>query len=758
VSAMLPRTGGRMRDVLATFAVAAASFAALFAVFWFFPWITYFLEFKALPLQMESRRPWRPSGNVVIAAIDDRSLKELVTEKWSEGGVWAALEKSLQEYKVSVVGFAMVVPSDLGMHDPILRNLMPRDSATANVDPAEVERNQQAFAEAIADQGSTYLGCALLKDDLEVPLDVSQSDAFVAPDFSALWLHGLPQRKQFSDIPGGPAAPVSYPLSVPGDPSYEHRRYLGPSPILSKAAKGTAYLDYLQNGAATAPVIPMALRVGDELCAPFSIAIVSRYLHGAPLRLTLRPFEISVGDKHLPSDPATQGILAVNFADPADSPPRYSVIDILHKNVPAEALANKIVLVGFTTSAATAIPTYVGSRYLVEVQATFIENILTGEFLRWPRMFKFWSLLIAIWSTVVIAQVLLSTSLSVRRLLVSSFLIVVVCCASYYAVALYYLRTYRIYINWVIPLSGFVVAYSATVVRAAIKKTRERRRLRGAFEHYLDKSIIDTVLNDPAGLEVGGESRHMSVLFADIVEFTGRVERTEPRALVDLLNVYMTAMTEVVLKSGGVVDKLIGDSVMAFWGAPARIANPARSAVECGLQMIAELRRLHAEDKRFQDLEMGVGVATGEVIVGNFGGQRRFDYSVLGDTVNLAARLETLTRQLKVHFLINGETYNEAGAGFVVRNLGLVRVKGKVQPAELYEVVGREGEVADPSFYSRFSEAVKMIRDGHADHAVDVMRELAATKPDPAIQLYLRKLETDGEHHHGDLVLEFDTK
>jgi adenylate cyclase len=197
---------------------------------------------------------------------------------------------------------------------------------------------------------------------------------------------------------------------------------------------------------------------------------------------------------------------------------------------------------------------------------------------------------------------------------------------------------------------------------------------------------------------------------------------------------------------------------MAFWGAPARITNPARAAVECGLEMIAALRRLHAADSRFQDLEMGVGVATGEVIVGNFGGQRRFDYSVLGDNVNLAARLETLTRQLKVRFLVNRDTYAEAGAGFVARNLGLIRVKGKAQPTEVYEIVGREGETADPTFYLRFSEAVGMMRDGRTDHAAEIMRELAGARTDPAAELYLRKLETSQEPQHGGLVLEFNTK
>ena len=152
-------------------------------------------------------------------------------------------------------------------------------------------------------------------------------------------------------------------------------------------------------------------------------------------------------------------------------------------------------------------------------------------------------------------------------------------------------------------------------------------------------------------------------LFADNMGFTSRAEGSEPEPLVALLNVYMTAMTNVIFDTGGVVNKLMGDGIMVFWGAPLPAENPARDAINCAIGMMSELKKLAGRDSRFSDIHIGIGIATGDVIVGNFGGEKKFDYSVICDTVNLASRLEGLTRQFKISVLVNQQTYVEAGGG-----------------------------------------------------------------------------------------------
>ena len=164
----------------------------------------------------------------------------------------------------------------------------------------------------------------------------------------------------------------------------------------------------------------------------------------------------------------------------------------------------------------------------------------------------------------------------------------------------------------------------------------------------------------------------------------------------------MTSMIDVIFKTGGVVDKLMGDGIMAFWGAPNDIENPSRAAIDCALKMLDNLRELQKNDPRFADLDIGIGISTGDVVVGNLGGEKRFDYSVIGDTVNFASRLEGLTRHFKVHLLVSRETYTEAGGGYIGRELGLVKVKGKQLFVPIVHVAGRENDSVDPAFYRPF--------------------------------------------------------
>jgi len=244
------------------------------------------------------------------------------------------------------------------------------------------------------------------------------------------------------------------------------------------------------------------------------------------------------------------------------------------------------------------------------------------------------------------------------------------------------------------------------------------------------------------------------------VSFTSRAEKTEPEALVALLYTYMTAMTDLILKSRGVVDKLMGDGIMAFWGAPNEIENPSRAAIDCALQMLTKLYELQKNDPRFADLDIGIGISTGDVIVGNFGGENRFDYSVIGDTVNFASRLEGLTRHFKVHLLVSLQTFSEAGPGYIARELGLVKVKGKELLVPIVDVAGRENDSVDPAFYRRFDSALRMIRTGAAPTAVDELRKLGEERPtDTPVRIYLDKLaSSDPNHPPAEMVFEFESK
>jgi adenylate cyclase len=205
------------------------------------------------------------------------------------------------------------------------------------------------------------------------------------------------------------------------------------------------------------------------------------------------------------------------------------------------------------------------------------------------------------------------------------------------------------------------------------------------------------------------------------------------------------------------VDKLMGDGIMAFWGAPVHVQNPARDAVDCALRMLEELNALRQRDDRFKDVNIGIGICTGEAVVGNFGGEGRFDYSVIGDTVNLASRLEGLTRQFKVHLLVNRQTFEDAGAGYIAREIGMVRVKGKQQLVPVVEIAGHEGDSVDPAYYRRFAEALERLHRG--DSPASDLRALLAERPgDQVTAMCLERLESADDSAMREMVFEFDTK
>ncbi len=238
------------------------------------------------------------------------------------------------------------------------------------------------------------------------------------------------------------------------------------------------------------------------------------------------------------------------------------------------------------------------------------------------------------------------------------------------------------------PTVVMVLAYAAVTLERKISAEREKKQLKQAFSQYVSKSVVDSILADPGKLKLGGERKRMSVLFSDICGFTSISEGLSPEKLVELLNRYLNRMTEIVFEERGVLDKYIGDAVMAFWNAPLEQPHHAECAVRTALKMQSVLDQMNI-NKDFGDVEIriGVGINTGDMVVGNVGGDMRFDYTVIGDNVNLGSRLEALTRQYKVGVILTESTKEELNSNILCRKLDKVAVKGKKEPVVIYEAI-----------------------------------------------------------------------
>jgi adenylate cyclase len=460
---------------------------------------------------------------------------------------------------------------------------------------------------------------------------------------------------------------------------------------------------------------------------------------------------VSIAGNPIPVDEV--GRMVVHYRGPSGTIPWYSIADIVDHRVPADALKDRIVLVGLTAEGlGDRFVTPVGADFPgVEIQANAADTVLLGDFLSHNR---------TLWDAEQWAGVLIGIAISLVGAYLAALagaVVAVVLGAGYILYAIHLLNADGEILGLAFPLLVLILTYLVVTTWRYFAEGAEKRHLRHAFEHYLDPDVIASVVDNASGLKLGGERRHLSIMFSDIIGFTSRAERTDPEPLVALLNTYMTVMTHLVLQSGGVVDKLMGDGIMAFWGAPLASANPARDAVSCALRMTQELEALAKRDERFADLRMGIGICTGDAIVGNFGGEQRFDYSVIGDNVNLASRLEGLTRQFKVGILANGPTLEEAGEGFITREIGLVKVKGKDVLVPVIEIVAVEGDGVDPGYYRRFAEAIAMLRRG--DSPESELRGLLRDRPDDqVIAMCLERLDSSEGSRPSEMVFEFDTK
>lgn len=217
---------------------------------------------------------------------------------------------------------------------------------------------------------------------------------------------------------------------------------------------------------------------------------------------------------------------------------------------------------------------------------------------------------------------------------------------------------------------------------------KERRAVRNTFSKYVSPHILNQLLEHPEKVVLGGEERGVTVLFSDIRGFTSISEKTTPTELVRILNKYFSTVTKKIIENGGVLDKYIGDAIMAFWGAPLPDEKQADKAVKAAKEMIGELKNLNKELLATGDpeIKIGVGIYTGPAVVGNVGSEHRFDYTVIGDTVNAASRLEGLTKEYQVPIIIGETTKNKLTENFSLKPLGKASVKGKSQTISIYAV------------------------------------------------------------------------
>lgn len=436
------------------------------------------------------------------------------------------------------------------------------------------------------------------------------------------------------------------------------------------------------------------------------------------------------------------GNLFINWAGPFKTFRYISFYDVLkakERNLPPEIFQNKIVLLGTSLAGLYDLRNVPFERAFpgVEIHANILYTLINQNFI--TRMNEKSTFLLLILIGLILGVILIRTRplFSIIFIVVLGFVYVIT------VTIIFFEQSY--WIEIIAPLLTIVLSFSLIYVYRYITEEKDKRFIRSTFSHFVTKSVVDELLANPEKIKLGGEKKECTVLFSDVAGFTTISEQLEPEELVHLLNEYLTEMTNIVFKYEGMLDKYEGDAIMAVFGAPVERGNHAYQACATALEMqqrLVAMREVWRKQNR-PELRMRVGINTGPMVVGNMGSESRFDYTVMGDAVNLGARLEPANKIYGTNIMIGDGTVKKAGDLIIARPLDLLRVKGKTEPVWVYELLGlSEKGVSDDMMriIELFKKGLSHYLKRDWDSAINYFMQVLAIKEDdgPA-QRYLER-------------------
>jgi adenylate cyclase len=393
-----------------------------------------------------------------------------------------------------------------------------------------------------------------------------------------------------------------------------------------------------------------------------------------------------------------------------------------------QVFRNKIVFVGFTAPGLFDLkPTPISSvNPGMAIHATLVANLLHKNFrLRISP------------SAALILAAGVAVSMGITVMLVPSLWQLALITLSYAGgLLLFIVLAFRqnTWVDGILLIASLSLTFAMSTAFSYATEGRQRRLIKQVFSHYMSDLLIHDLLRHPDKLRLGGEKRVLTVLFSDLAGFTSLSEKLAPEEVVTLLNRYLTAMTDIILASGGLIDKYEGDAIMAFWGAPLPQEDHATRACLAALDSQNRLAELRQEFMRMglPPVHARIGINTGEMIIGNMGSNQRFDFTVIGDSVNLASRLEGAGKEYGTRIIISEDTYHPASNQVEARELDLLRVKGKEMPVRIYELLSRQGELDEKTQKVRdhFAEGLNRYRKQEWSEAISFFQRILALTPE----------------------------
>jgi adenylate cyclase len=645
------------------------------------------LELKTYDMRLRAL-PKTPPRHVTIAAIDERSLDRLGRWPWSRA-THAKLVDRLDRMGARVIAFDVFFP-----------------------EPESPQADGQ-FARAVGAVRKVVLGTVFLVD--------RQEASHMSPE--RLERARLAMAKfAIGDVRSGGAS-VEFAMREP-------HGIIVNIPELQKSAAYAGHVNVLPDADGVVRRVPLILRHGGRYFPSFDIQVARVFLGGQDLALDTAAYGITgveIGDRRVPLD--EEGRLLVRYRGREGSFDTVSIADILEGRADPALLRDRIVLIGNTAKGIgdMRVTPYGAAFPGVEVRANVIENLLAGDVLRRPE-----------WMTLVDVAMMLAIGLALTWLLprlgvANGALLALGVAGGYLLLANYFFRTEGLWLNVVYPSLLVALLFVSTVLVHYFSTESEKRYLKTAFQHYVPPAVVDDIVADADKLRLGGEKRELTVLFCDIRGFTTISETLAPEELVNFLNIYFTEMTNQVFENKGSLDKYVGDAIMAVFGAPVAEAQHARLACRAALDMMESVAALRGKWRRekLPPLDIGIGISTGPMIVGNMGSANRFNYTVVGDAVNLASRIESLNKTYGTSILLSEYTYEQVKGNFpAAREVDRVRVRGRAQYVRLYELIPA-GKYSSLDWLGEFRDAYGLMQEGDLARAAQRFDSLRALVSDP---------------------------
>ena len=638
---------------------------------------------------------------VAILDLDDRSIEEVGQWPWPRTRVADLVRLAMQDGAVAIAFDIVFAEAD---------RLSPRQIATDNPDLP------QALTQILQD----------MPDHDQILADSFANARVIVGQTSVRTVAGNREEKR-------EMAPVQFALLGPDPVPYlwKFPDVVQNLPVLEQAASGRGMFTARPDRDGVYRRVPIVMQVQEQIRLGLAPELLRVATGGEPF--AIRTNEAGIEGVVLARQlvPTASDGTVWPYLTPSNQARYVSVSDLLNGRMPAGRLAGHLVFVG--TSAIgledfRATPLGVAMAG-VEIHAQVLENILAQSLLVRPN----YTIAVELITTIVLCSlvIVLAPALSARALISISIVLV----GGYVGVSYYLFYTERVLLDPSFP----VVSTGITIILISsvnyLREERERREIRGAFGQYVSPDLVNQLSENKGKLTLGGETRELTLLFSDVRGFTAIAEdyKDDPEALTSLMNQFLTILSNAIMKTKGTIDKFMGDAVMAFWNAPLDTPDHVTAACRSALQMLADVGALNrermasahlTEDERrrkkmkplaigksgkVHPINVGIGINTGVCVVGNMGSDTRFDYTALGDPVNVASRLEGQSRYYGVPIILGENTAKRVVNDFAIIELDMVRVVGKALPENIFGLMGDESMRSRAEFQEAFSTNSNML-------------------------------------------------